>query len=375
MTAEVSTVLLRLEAPMQSWGDGSRFQVRRTADVPTKSGVLGLILCARGLRRAEATAALPELLSLRFAVRVDRAGVRGWDYHTAGAGYGIRSADGKIKHTASTKEFETQLSRREYLFDASFVAGLEGDHALIERIAGWLNDPVWPIFLGRKSCVPTWPAFERIARGKSLLDALAKAPSHAEHADDGSDELRVVIDHPLGEVVPPSARVTYDLPRAFGVPDHAPRWVVETSVRSEAVAAPHTKDDKRSTDAAWWKHIRKERLAHDHGLCVFCKSEAEEMHHVSYERSGAELLEDLRSLCRICHDACTALEYGTGMTVHRVDPLDPSWRATIAEQISRARCAGASAMRQRVFDSLSRVRSQYSESTQSVPGGERNASV
>ena len=102
MTAVASTILLRLEAPMQSWGDGSRFQLRRTADAPTKSAVLGMLLCAGGIPRIESDAHLRRLNALRFGVRIDRPGVRGWDYHTAGAGYGILSAEGVVKKTAST---------------------------------------------------------------------------------------------------------------------------------------------------------------------------------------------------------------------------------------------------------------------------------
>lgn len=44
-----SYVLLWLEAPLQSWGYESRFNRRETLGFPTRSGVLGLILCAMGV--------------------------------------------------------------------------------------------------------------------------------------------------------------------------------------------------------------------------------------------------------------------------------------------------------------------------------------
>ena len=356
MTAVASTILLRLEAPMQSWGDGSRFQLRRTADAPTKSAVLGLLLCAGGIPRIESDAHLRRLNALRFGVRIDRPGVRGWDYHTAGAGYGILSAEGVVKKTASTGEPETLLSRREYLFDASFVAGLEGAPDLIESIAAWLVDPVWPVFLGRKCCVPAAPVFIGIARESSLLESLAGVPWHGAGVHYPPEGLRVLMDPAPGGLVPDDARVVYDEARAFGVMDHAPRWVVETRIH------PSTDGDSTLTDFetepsggradGWWRRIRLERLAFDHGLCVFCKSEAEEVHHVTYERRGAELLEDLRSLCGTCHDACTALEYGGGMTVTRVDTLKPAWRSRIAEQVDRVRESGAAVIRQRVLEAV-----------------------
>jgi CRISPR system Cascade subunit CasD len=353
MTSVRSTILLRLEAPMQSWGDGSRLQLRRTADAPTKSGVIGLVLCAAGIARCDATPMLPELRSLRFGVRVDRPGTRGWDYHTAGAGYGILSAEGVVKRTEKTKEPETLLSRREYLFDASFVAGLEGPPAVVERIAGWLRDPVWPVFLGRKCCVPTLPVLERVAQDLALGDALSLPPVHAGTTRLHSGRLRALLDAPADESLPADARVVYDIPRALGAIDHGPRWLIETTVcPAPSDSSDRSENTRGSGGDGWWRRIRRERLEFDHGLCVFCKSEAEEVHHVTYERRGAERLEDLRSLCGTCHDACTALEYGTGLTTDRIDPLDPAWRERIAGQLDRARTSGAAALRQRVFDAL-----------------------
>ena len=41
-------MLLWFEAPLQSWGADSKFSRRDTLEYPTKSGVLGLVLCAMG---------------------------------------------------------------------------------------------------------------------------------------------------------------------------------------------------------------------------------------------------------------------------------------------------------------------------------------
>ncbi len=41
-------IFLRLEGPLQAWGDTSKFVIRRSMEAPTKSGVLGLICCAVG---------------------------------------------------------------------------------------------------------------------------------------------------------------------------------------------------------------------------------------------------------------------------------------------------------------------------------------
>ncbi len=76
--------------------------------------------------------------------------------------------------------------------------------------------------------------------------------------------------------------------------------------------------------------LRKKRLEADEGLCVFCKSPATTVQHVTYRRAGGdEAPEDLRSLCRLCHDAVTMIEYGLGMGLDRINPCDPRWRDDI----------------------------------------------
>ena len=44
----MSTLVLRLAAPMQSWGSDSKYNIRKTNREPTKSGVLGMIAAALG---------------------------------------------------------------------------------------------------------------------------------------------------------------------------------------------------------------------------------------------------------------------------------------------------------------------------------------
>jgi len=79
-----------------------------------------------------------------------------------------------------------------------------------------------------------------------------------------------------------------------------------------------------------WDNARKERLTADQWLCIFCKSPAKPVHHVTYRRAGGdESLDDLRSLCPLCHDAVSMLEYGLSMGLDRINPEDPCWRDDI----------------------------------------------
>lgn len=143
------TLLLRLAGPMQSWGITSRFDERDTGKEPSKSGVLGLLAAALGIDREE-WRALEPLTRLAMGVRHDRPGVPGRDYQTAQE---IISADGSKVHP-------TAVTHRDYLADAAFLVGLEGqDPTVLEQADKAMRDPVWPLFLGRKSYVPTEPVW------------------------------------------------------------------------------------------------------------------------------------------------------------------------------------------------------------------------
>lgn len=146
------TLLLRLKAPLQSWGMSSRFSIRDTAKEPSKSGVIGLVCAASGISRDEANTNNPTfsaLTKLKFGVRVNQEGVMQKDYHTA---QNIAKADGGTK--------DTELSNRWYLADADFLVGFEcEERSFLEGLEAALKNPKWQLFLGRKSFVPSVPVF------------------------------------------------------------------------------------------------------------------------------------------------------------------------------------------------------------------------
>lgn len=179
-----NTLLLRLEGPLQSWGERARWSVRDTAPAPTKSGVVGLVACALGWNQDEQIKHLSE--NLKMGVRIDKAGSRLTDYHTIGGGYDtpqLLTAAGKPKKSSGSPH--TEISLRDYLVDASFLVALritdDSNTDLITQMANALQNPVWTIFLGRKSCVPTRPVFEAILNASSLEEALEGHTWSAEH--------------------------------------------------------------------------------------------------------------------------------------------------------------------------------------------------
>jgi CRISPR system Cascade subunit CasD len=147
----MSTLLLRLAGPLQSWGDSSRFTRRETRAEPTKSGVLGLLAAAQGRRRTDP---ILDLAELRFGVRIDQPGRLTRDFQTA-----IRWRDGK----------SMPLSYRYYLADAVFTAGVEGDDSLLRALDAAIQYPVFPLYLGRRAC----PAEGRVSLGVVGTDLLS----------------------------------------------------------------------------------------------------------------------------------------------------------------------------------------------------------
>ncbi|NQT88775.1 type I-E CRISPR-associated protein Cas5/CasD [bacterium] len=334
-----NTLLLRLAGPMQSWGTSSKFQLRRTDMVPSKSGVLGLLLCAQGVRREQTHMHLPELNELAMGVRIDQPGTIDQDYHTAGAKYGIRKPeDGKVKITGSTKLPEVQLSRRQYLFGASFLVALQGSPDTIATCAAAMQSPVWPPYLGRKCCVPSEPIYAGTGQFDSLQAALASKPcmlmetGSAPHGEPIHADRECWLEDSTATSAAPTRQV-YDTPQRFGYWSYLPRRIVRTTVTVPLESLPRPAPPEwKNPYGSQWDAPRKARLEHDSYECVLCNSPATQVHHLDYDDVRTETL---RSLCELCHDACTMLEYAQGDQPRRIDPADAAQRDELLRQIER----------------------------------------
>lgn len=225
----MATLLLRLAAPLQSWGADSKFEIRKTEREPTKSGVVGLLAAALGLRQDD-TAGLQPLCGLRFGVRVDREGSLLTDFHTAGnpTPQQVRAA-----RRAGAKQGKPYVTYRHYLADAVFLVGLESeDEALLQKLAWALGHPVYPLFLGRRSCPPTLPLCLGL-RPLPLEAALRAEPAQAPAAEGQGTRCRIVADAEPGQ---PGAAPRRDLPRSFS-PIHR-QYAYRAAAESEIVVQP-----------------------------------------------------------------------------------------------------------------------------------------
>lgn len=185
----MNTLFLRLEGVLQAWGEESRYMVRNTAPLPTKSGVMGLL--AQALGDPEAALALSN--ALRMGVKVIKPGTLLRDYHTVVGG--TRDARQAIRP-------ETLITYRYYLTDASFQVALQGHPSLLSTLVAALQAPQKPLYLGRRCCPPSVPVFERVDAYPDLRSALAPLDGLTEIEVDPSlggvyrmDAVRDVVAH------------------------------------------------------------------------------------------------------------------------------------------------------------------------------------
>lgn len=165
MSNDITSIGIRLEGPMQSWGFDSQFNRRNTGLMPTKSGIAGMICAALGYTRGSeeencflreynnlrmSTIALPRVLKRNFNDTLYNLEVRRIvDYHTV---------EGTVRASGSSNP-NAVITYRQYLADACFGVVLTGNSIFLKKIGDALKNPVWGIWLGRKNCIPTAPVF------------------------------------------------------------------------------------------------------------------------------------------------------------------------------------------------------------------------
>jgi CRISPR system Cascade subunit CasD len=250
MSEQPLSVVLRFAGPLQSWGVQSRFNRRETAPEPTKSGVVGW--------RSDS---IDDLLALQIAVRTDRPGTLLRDYHTVSDYRGrpllSASVDAKGAQRTTTPKKYTHVTERFYLQDAVFVVAVGGDPTLVRELPGALRRPKFPLFLGRRSCVPTMPILLESRSGFTAtgdagifdcgpLEALSlvkwqigtahsgEVPS-LKHSDQTRYvELPVTIDDASGDDIASDLPISFDPPRRALTDRRVRHVLVRVEVPSQA---------------------------------------------------------------------------------------------------------------------------------------------
>ena len=171
-------LLVRLEAPLMSFGGtmvGARGMTQRWPAVSMLAGLLGNAL---GYRRTD-SAKLDRLQSrLRWAARLDREGVRLTDFQTVQMSHDDRgwTTRGAPATRAGASYDSPHLRYRDFATDASVLVALRvmpaEEEPTLKQLVTALREPARPLFLGRKCCLPSTPLFEGLAQGADAVDAL-----------------------------------------------------------------------------------------------------------------------------------------------------------------------------------------------------------
>ena len=215
----MATLLLRLSAPLQAWGDESKYDIRQTCREPSKSGVIGMLAAALGLKRdSDEIVRLSD--ALRMGVRVDMPGKVIVDFHTAFAPSYSKNGDLRYDSDGEIVMSDSPyVTYRYYLCDAAFLTGLESqDEILLDRLAKAVQNPCYPLYLGRRSCPPAGPLFLGV-RASSLEETLRREPWIASDwykRSHSASRLRMILETERGETAWHSLR---DNPVSFS-PEH-----------------------------------------------------------------------------------------------------------------------------------------------------------
>jgi CRISPR system Cascade subunit CasD len=183
--SEREILLLRLEAPLMSFG-GIVVDARGvTEPCPTRSMLAGLLANALGFDHRDAPALNRLQDRLRHAARRDRPGSPLIDFQTVDLGQPFLAAAWTtrgipVSRRGGSAGTSTHIRRRHYWADAIFTVALDldpaGERPGIDLCAAALAEPERPLFLGRKPCLPSAPLLLGTARAESLLAALRQAP-------------------------------------------------------------------------------------------------------------------------------------------------------------------------------------------------------
>ncbi|MFW9609888.1 MAG: type I-E CRISPR-associated protein Cas5/CasD [Aquaspirillum sp.] len=220
MSEPTRYLLLWLEGPLQAWGHDSKFGVRDTLNFPTRSGVLGLLCCARGAGGPEVEW-LKQMNALSMEVRAyARIDANGQpllrepalcDFQMVGSGYDDQNLwqNLLIPKTAEGKKPQNstgaKMTYRYYLQDSVFAVVLEVPSERAGSLAEALQNPVWDLYLGRKNCVPTELIYQGLFdnaelawhRASQLADSKQRTHSYSVVEGEQGGEVITLNDVPI----------------------------------------------------------------------------------------------------------------------------------------------------------------------------------
>lgn len=181
----MDALLLRFDGILQSYGDVLTDGIGRTADVPTKSMITGLLGNALGYTHRDTTLLNALQESLDYAVRIDRPGYQLRDYQTVDLGQSFMTKEvawtttHRVEKRGGASGESTHIRERFYWCSRVVTLAISvTDDALVSlsAIEHALREPTRPLFLGRKNCLPNSPILIGKSSGDTLGMIVCNAP-------------------------------------------------------------------------------------------------------------------------------------------------------------------------------------------------------
>lgn len=175
-------LLLRFKAPLASFGDITIDSQGKTRSFPAKSMLVGLFANALGWTRSMSLEhqSLQDRIEFGAMYEENNEAHRLTDYQTAKLEKDDKSWSTRgmpVGRFGGAKTYEGSHQRwRDYLTDINQVCVVrlnpENHCPTMEDLASALEFPARPLFLGRKSCLPSTPIFCGWIEAQNITDAL-----------------------------------------------------------------------------------------------------------------------------------------------------------------------------------------------------------
>nr|WP_318383807.1 type I-E CRISPR-associated protein Cas5/CasD [uncultured Enterobacter sp.] len=165
-------LVFQLYAPLASWGEEAVGEIRHSAQIPTRSAILGLLAAALGIEREDEDRLNHFNQRYHLAVRPLSSRER-WlrDYHTVSVpreNKKYRYVTRRDELLLAPDEVGTIVTQREYRCDGYWhvaVSAMPGAPVSLETLSDALRTPHFPLYLGRKSCPLALPMSPRLMDG------------------------------------------------------------------------------------------------------------------------------------------------------------------------------------------------------------------
>jgi CRISPR system Cascade subunit CasD len=183
----MDVLILRFDAPLMAFGGVAVDQISVTDRFPSLSMLAGLFGNALGYEHKDFDKLQRLQERIEFSARWDVEPERLVDYHTVNLGQEKMVHDGwttrgKPEHRAGGSASEgTHIRLRHYLANGvmTIAVSLTGDDAPSTATLGEaIQQPARPLFIGRKTCLPSTPIFLSPVNADNTLSALKPIPRH-----------------------------------------------------------------------------------------------------------------------------------------------------------------------------------------------------